>query len=266
MKESLRQGTSPPKASPPTHLASSDPLPTQSPLPPEMVFLQQQELLCCTASQGDFCWLSTISACAKTVLPATTQTVLQKITPTCHALYFPSCMGHPNPPKAFMFCYILSTEELIWKCKSAETCWDWISSVDKICCLHKSCHQPAWGLTGRVTQRTNRSQWLSPTINLGPVARLAHTRTNCTYLCSGDTPVEWQGLSAATSHGPPTASREGKAIYVRSPCCCPQQVGQLSKCLFQDKNSNWIPLAHDPYLPCSACPLCSPLPTGHGFK
>lgn len=122
MKESLSQGISPPKASPPTDLAFNDSLPMQSPLPPEMVFLQQQELPCCSASQGDFCWLSTISACAKTLVPATTQTVLQKITPTCHPVYFPSCMGHPNPPKSFMFCYISSTEKLIWKCKRpAET-------------------------------------------------------------------------------------------------------------------------------------------------
>lgn len=117
-KESLRQRLSTsPKASPPTVFAFNNPLPSQSSLPPEMAFLQQLELLCFTASQGDFYWPSTISARAKTMVPATTYTMLQKITPTCHTVYFPSCMGHPNPPKSFTFCYILSAEELIWKCK-----------------------------------------------------------------------------------------------------------------------------------------------------
>lgn len=97
------------------------------------------------------------------------------------------------------------------------------------------------------SRRTNRSQWLSPAFNLGPVAGMANRGANCTYLCYWDTPVKWQGLGAVTSHGPPTDSQEGKAIYVQSSCCCPQQVVQLSKCLFQDKNSTWIPLAYDPY-------------------
>lgn len=76
---------------------------------------------------------------------------------------------------------------------------------------------------------------------------MANTGTNCTYLCNRDTPVVWQGLSEVTSHGPPTDSREGKAIYIRNSCCCPQ-VNWLSKCLFQDKNSTWIALAYDPFL------------------
>lgn len=246
-KESLRQRLSTsPKASPPTVFAFNNPLPSQSSLPPEMAFLQQLELLCFTASQGDFYWPSTISARAKTMVPATTYTMLQKITPTCHTVYFPSCMGHPNPPKSFTFCYILSahlemqslqrpaeTESLLWT-KSA-VCIKAVTSLPQ-----------AW-LEGSY-RGTNKSQCLSPTFNLGPVTGMANTRTNCTYLCNRDTPVEWQGLSAVTSHGPPTDSREGKAIYVRSSCCCPQQVSRLSKRLFQDKNSTWIPLAYDAYL------------------
>lgn len=108
---------------------------------------------------------------------------------------------------------------------------------------------------------TNRSQWLSPTFNLGPVAGMANTETNCTYLCSGDTPVEWQGPSAVASHGPPTDSREGIAIYVRSSCCCPQQVGWLSKTSLPGQKfhlnsfSTW-PLFSLP--PGSACLLRSP--------
>lgn len=76
---------------------------------------------------------------------------------------------------------------------------------------------------------TNRSRWLSPAFNLGPVAEMANPGTNCSYLCNRDTPVEWQGLGAFASHGPPTDSQEGKAIYVRSSCCCPQEVDLLAK-------------------------------------
>lgn len=86
---------------------------------------------------------------------------------------------------------------------------------------------------------------------------MANTGTNCTYLCNQDAPVERQPLSA----GPPTESWEGKAIYVRSSCCCPQQVVRLSKCLFQDKNSTWILLARPLFslMPGSVCLLHSPL-------
>lgn len=98
---------------------------------------------------------------------------------------------------------------------------------------------------------------------------MANTGTNCTYLCYRDTPVEWQGLSAFASHGPPTDSQEGKAIYVRSSCCCPQEVGVLSVRLFQYKNSTWIPLAHGPFLAyCQAQSVfCTqPLPMRRGLK